>query len=453
MTRRGLVGLVTAALLTACAPDIAAIPEASHVVAPIAWRTSLTMGNAAEAEWWKSFGDPQLDQLVEQARLNNPDIAIATERVKEARAQERVSRSLLFPDISFSGSGSTARALNPFGMATESAAAQPAFQASYELDLFGKNKALVDAATANIAASEAAREVTQLAVSSATASGYITLLALDGRLEVLRATLTARGEALRIARNRAEVGYTSQLELNQSEAEYRSAEQQLPAVTAAVARQENALSQLIGQTPRSIDRGRFDALSIPGTPSAQPSELTRRRPDVAQAEFALVAADAQLRSARAQFLPQIRLSASAGVLLSSALPDPVSLWSLGGSILAPLFNGGRLQGQFDGATARRDQAAFAYRRTVLVAFREVEDQLALIGQQAIQERSLLAQRAAVSEALRHATNRYQAGYSGYIEQIDAQRALLAVDLALVQLRADRLTAYVALYQALGGAPA
>ena len=203
---------------------------------------------------------------------------------------------------------------------------------------------------------------------------------------------------------------------------------------------------------RSVNRGSFDALRIPKTPAAQPTELTRRRSDVAQAEFALAATDAQLCSARTQFLPQVRLSASAGALFSSALPNPVSLWSLGGSILAPLFNGGHLQGQFDGATARRDQAAFAYRRTFLIAFREVEDQLALIGQQVFQEQSLLAQRAAVTEALRHATNRYEAGYTDDLEQIDAQRALLGVDLALAQLRAERMTTYVALYQALGGTP-
>ena len=137
-------------------------------------------------------------------------------------------------------------------------------------------------------------------------------------------------------------------------------------------------------------------------------------------------------------------------MISSALSDPVGLWSVGGSILAPLFQGGRLRGQFDAATAQRDQAAFAYRRTVLTAFREVEDQLAVIDRLGAQEQALLAQRNAVAEVLRHATNRYRAGYSPYLEQIDAQRALLAVDQALIQLRADRLSAYVALYQALGG---
>lgn len=141
-------------------------------------------------------------------------------------------------------------------------------------------------------------------------------------------------------------------------------------------------------------------------------------------------------------------------MISSALGDPISIWSVGGSILAPVFSGGRLQGQFDAATAQRDQAAFAYHKTVLTAFREVEDQLAVIDRLNAQEQALMAQRAAVADALRHATNRYRAGYSPYLEQLDAQRSLVGVDLALIQLRADRLNAYVALYQALGGgAPA
>ncbi|MBL0914321.1 MAG: TolC family protein, partial [Sphingopyxis sp.] len=213
----------------------------------------------------------------------------------------------------------------------------------------------------------------------------------------------------------------------------------------------NALALLGGDPPPGLPRGRsFEALATPAVPAVVPSELVRRRPDIAQAEFSLAATDANLRAARAQFLPQIRLQASAGATISTLLGDPVSIWSIGGSILAPIFSGGRLEGQFDAATAQRDQAAFAYRKTVLTAFREVEDQLALIDRLGAQEQALLAQRTAVADVLRHATNRYRAGYSSYLEQIDAQRALLSVDLALIQLRADRLAAYVALYQALGG---
>jgi NodT family efflux transporter outer membrane factor (OMF) lipoprotein len=438
-------------LLGACVPALTPRPEGSAVAPPADWRTTLPADGAIDAAWWGRFGDPELTALVEQARANNTDLAIATARVAEARAQERVARSLLLPTLSASLPGSEARTVNAFGQPSESLSAQPTFQAAYEVDLFGGNAARRDAARANAAAVAAAREAATLSVSAAAASGYITLLALDARRDLLKQTLVSRGEALRIARDRAEAGYTSQLELRQSEAEYRAAEQQIPAIEAAIARQENGLSLLVGDTPHAIARGAsFDGLATPVVPAVLPSDLVRRRPDIAQAEYALAATDANLRAARAQFLPQIRLSASAGAVASNLLGDPISIWSIGGSILAPIFQGGRLQGQYDAATAQRDQAAFAYRKSVLTAFREVEDQLALIDRLGAQEQALLAQHTAVAEVLRHATNRYRAGYSPYLEQIDAQRALLAVDQALIQLRADRLTAYVALYQALGG---
>lgn len=438
-------------LLGACVPALTPRPEASSVAPPADWRTGLAADGAIDGQWWARFGDPQLSALVEQARANNSDLAIAAARVAEARAQEKVARSLLLPSLSVAVPASEARSVNAFGQPSESFSTQPLFQAAYEVDLFGANDARRDAARASAAAFAAAHEAATLSVSATTASSYIALLALDERRELLKETLVSRGEALRIARDRAEAGYTSQLELRQSEAEYRATEQQIPAIEAAIARQENALSVLVGDTPHAIARGAaFEGLQTPAAPAVVPSELVRRRPDIAQAEYSLAATDANLRAARAQFLPQIRLSASGGAAISTLLGDPISVWSVGGSILAPIFSGGRLQGQFDAATAQRDQAAFAYRRTVLTAFREVEDQLALIDRLGAQEQALLAQRTAVADALRHATNRYRAGYSPYIEQIDAQRALLSVDLALIQLRADRLTSYVALYQALGG---
>lgn len=446
-----LILLASTLCLAACAPQIRPAPDAKGAMAPLAWRTNLPSTGAVESDWWKAFGDPRLDALVTQARTNNVDVGLAMARVEEARAQERVSRSLLLPSLDANVGASESRSLNAFGTASTDFAAQPVFQASYELDLFGKNRAQVTAAAANSAAMLAAQETTQLAISAATASGYITLLALDARLLVLQQTLETRGVALRIAGDRARVGYTSQLELQQAQAEYEATEQQIPAIRAAIARQENALSVLIGDAPHIILRGgAFAALRRPVVPELLPSELTRQRPDILQAEYALAAGDARLRSARAQFLPQVRLAASTGAVLSSALDDPVSIWSLGGSLLAPIFNAGRLQGQFDAAIAQRDQLAYAYQRTVLIAFREVEDQLAVIKHLDEQEKALAAQRQAVSEVYRYATNRYRAGYSGYLEQIDAQRGLLSVDLALVQLRADRLTAFVALYQALGG---
>ncbi len=378
---------------------------------------------------------------------------IAAARIEEARATERGSRALLLPSLAAGAEGGVRREVSPFGKGQESIVAQPTFRASYELDLFGKNRARIDAAEAGVAASEAAREATRLSVTAATASGYVTLLALDARLDVIKATLQSRRDALKFARDRAEVGYTSQLELRQAEAEYQATAQLMPQIEAQIARQENALSVLTGELPQAINRGGTLAdLRQTAAPAILPSQLLRRRPDIAAAEYRIAASDAQMRTARAQFLPSINLGASAGLALSDLLANPISVWSLGASVLAPIFQGGRLQAQLDRATAQRDQAAWAYRSTVLNAFREVEDRMVVLSRLDQQDVALSAQRAAVADALRHARNRYRAGYTPYIEQVDAQRALLGVELSLVQLRADRLTTLIGLYQAAGGAP-
>ncbi|WP_016744071.1 TolC family protein, partial [Rhizorhabdus wittichii] len=174
------------------------------------------------------------------------------------------------------------------------------------------------------------------------------------------------------------------------------------------------------------------------------------RPDIAQAERQLAAADSSLAVARKRFLPQLRLSASAGAAFSSLLDDPITLWQVGGSILAPIFQGGRLTAQAEAAAGQRDQAAFAYRKAVLTGFREVEDALASVRR--IDEQVALAthQRDTLAEALRLATNRYREGYSPYLEQLDAQRQLLAAELNLAQLQSDGFAARIQLYQALGG---
>ncbi|WP_066208179.1 efflux transporter outer membrane subunit [Blastomonas sp. CCH9-F3] len=452
--RSPLIAVLTGALLlSACAPALQDAPQGASVAAPVAWRTDLGMTAPVEAQWWQAFGDPQLSALVEKARANNPDVQIAAARVEEARATERGSRGLLLPSLGLSVDGAARREVSPFGQGLNSLAAQPAVRASYELDLFGKNAARVDAASANVAASEASEEAARLSVTAATATGYITLLALDARLVVLDETVAARQQALKFARDRAEVGYTSQLELRQAEAEYQAAVQLVPQLKAQIARQENALAVLTGELPGAIVRGgTLDALRQPAAPATLPSELLRRRPDIAAAEYRIAAADAQMRAARAQFMPSINLGASAGLAISDLLADPISLWSLGGSILAPIFQGGRLTAQLDGAAAQRDQAAWAYRSAALNAFREVEDRMAVLANLTEQETSLRAQRVAVADALRHASNRYRAGYTAYIEQVDAQRALLGVDLSLIQTRADELTTLVGLYQAVGGAP-
>jgi NodT family efflux transporter outer membrane factor (OMF) lipoprotein len=225
----------------------------------------------------------------------------------------------------------------------------------------------------------------------------------------------------------------------------------VPQAELAIARLENGLSLLTGDTPHAITRGgKLDTLRDVAVPAGLPSELLRRRPDIAQAEYQLAAADKSLAVARKRFLPQIRLSASGGAAFSTLLADPITIWSVGGSILAPIFQGGRLTGQAEAAAGQRDQAAFGYRRTALGAFREVEDALVAIRRLDEQVAAAAAQRDALQDVLRRATNRYREGYSPYLEQLDAQRQFLASQLGLVQARTDALNARVQLYAALGG---
>lgn len=450
---RSCLAALVACSLGGCVPALRAPPADASLSPPLEWRTQLPASAEIEERWWQAFGDQHLDRLVDQARRNNTDVQLAIARVEEARATEAGSRALLLPTLGAGVEGAYRREVSPFGRPQDALVAQPAFRAAYEIDLFGRNRARIDAAIAGTAVREAERESAVLAATAATASGYIALLGLDARLRVLESTLESRGQARKFARDRARVGYTSQLEQRQAEAEYEAAAQLLTPLRAQIARQENAIAVLTGVLPTAIrPRGTLGALVSPALPGVLPSELLRRRPDVVAAEYRIAAADAQMRAARAQFLPSINLGASGGLALSDLLADPIGVWSLGGSILAPLFQGGRLTAQLDAATAQRDQAAWAYRGVALNAFREVEDRLALITGLEGQQSALDRQRVAVTNALTHATNRYQAGYSPYIEQIDAQRALLGVDQAVIQTRVDTLQAMVALYQALGGAP-
>lgn len=448
--RRSIAALAAAAMLSGCLPAVRPAPDVS-VTPPIAWRTQIGTQADVRPDWWEGFGDPVLTALVGRALARNADLAIAAARVEEARAQANLARSQLLPSVDAVLGASRSRSLGALGRPVESSVAQPGLQAAYEVDLWGRVRGQVRAAEAGVLAADAARDAAALSVAAATASSYITLRSLDARLRTARETLESRREALRIARSRAEVGYTSQLELRQAEAEFEATAQTVPQLELAVRRQEDALAVLAGALPYDLERGlALDQLRAPPLPSVLPSSLLRRRPDIAQAEYNLAASDASLASARAQFLPQVRLTASAGRLFSGALDDPVDVWSVGGSVLAPLFNGGRLQAQYDAAASRRDQAAYGYRRTVLTAFREVEDALAAADRLARQREHLQAQRNALAEALRHARNRYEAGYTSYLEQLDAQRLLLNAELALQQVRADELNARVAAYQALGG---
>lgn len=442
-----------ALLLSGCIGTRPAPPPAAELAPPTQWRDARARASVSvDPAWWRSFADDAMTSLVEAALAHNEDIDIAAARVEEARAQFAAARGARLPQVQGVATGGRTRSVNAFGKDVDQWAGQGEVQASFDLDLFGRLRSSTAAAKAQLLASAYSRDTVRLAVAAGVVSGYIQLRTLDERLAILHRTLDARAATLTLIRRRADAGYGSQLDLAQAEAEYAGTAQAIPAAELAIAKLENGISILLGRSPGPIARGAaITALAIPAIPAELPARVLRQRPDVAAAEQQIVAADGALDAARAAFLPDIKLVASGGFVASSLLPDdPLSIFSLGGSILAPIFSGGRLRAQADAAAARRDQAAFAYRRTALTAFREVEDGMASVEHLSRQEELLTRQQAALERLQALAARRYREGYSPYLEQLDAERSLLSAQLSLVQSRGDRLLASVALFQALGG---
>ena len=452
MMRHAPIPVLLALSVAACAGPRVGPPDAAAFNPPAAWREPSGADATVDPHWWSAFGDPALTAIVERALANNTDVAIAAERVTEARAQFHLAQAQRLPDLVGLIDGGRARNVSPFGTPQQQTSGDAGLQVSYDVDLFGRLASASAAARQNLLANEAARDNVRLAVAASAASGYVTLRGLDAQLVVLRETLSERQGALIVMRRRSDTGYGTLLDLRQAEADLHATGQQIPLVELAIRKQEDGLSMLLGENPRTIERGlSLSQLAAPAIPPGVPSELVRRRPDIAQAERQLAATDRSLDAARAAFMPSIQLTASGGVAGSNLFsPTSFGVYSLGASVLAPIFDAGRLRAQRDVAVAQRDEAAFAYRKAILNAFKEVEDALAASNRIAEQERDITAQREALADAYRLAANRYNAGYSPYLDQLDAQRSLLAADLALTQVRTDRLTAAISLFQALGG---
>ncbi|WP_368929171.1 efflux transporter outer membrane subunit, partial [Mixta calida] len=285
-------------------------------------------------------------------------------------------------------------------------------------------------------------------------SGYMSLLALDEQLRVTQATLATRENSLNLAQRQFEAGYTSRLEWMQAASEYQAAKAQIPQLEHQIRQQENALSILVGMNPRHIARQtRFAQVMPQRMPSLLPSQLLQRRPDIVQAQRQLLAADSSLASSQAKLLPSLNLTAS-GTLQTSVLhqlvDNPFRLWSVGGSVLAPLLNREALTAQVDVSMATRNQALYAYEKVVRNAFSEVNDALDAIEQTQAQLREVEKQQEIAADTLRIARNRYQNGYASYLDELDAQRTLFSAQLNVVQLKNTLLQAQIDLYRALGG---
>jgi len=418
--------------------------------APDQWTVKYqAAADLANTQWWKQFGDPALDSLIETAVRGNLDLKNATAKVDQYLGALDTTRSQYFPQVT---AGFNPGATHSAGRTTESY--QATLNASWEIDLWGKIRRSSEAAQAQIVGSEAGRRGVLMTLVANVAGGYLTLRGLDRQLEITKATEKTYAESLKLFQLRFKYGTVSQLEVSQAESQYESARQSIPAYESQIRQQENLLSLLLGRIPGPIPRGKpLDALTPPGIPAGLPSELLERRPDIVQAEQSLIAANAQIGVAKAAFFPKLSLTGALGVAssdISKLFVPGAEIWSAGGQLLAPLLNFGQLSGQLKQAEAQQQQALFQYQQSVLTGFKEVEDALVKTTKGREQLEALQRQVVALEEYSRLARLQFEAGTTNYLQVLDADRSLFTGKLNKTQTQYDLLVSLISVYKAMGG---
>jgi outer membrane protein, multidrug efflux system len=458
--RRSFICALVGALAAGCAvgPDYVK----PKVAAPDAYRfAEKETAETAATEWWKQFGDPVLDQLIAEALSNNKNAKIAAANVEQAAGVLTQTRSALFPQLSYSASGTRQRSSERAGIPIPERFIQNPQNtyetlagASWEIDLWGRVRRLTEAARANVFATEQARRGVILSLVSQVASSYLQLRGLDYQLEIAQRSAASYGDTVKLFQLQFQYGVVSQMNVEQARSSYETATAQIPQIETQIVQTENALSILLGRDPGAIPRGKsIQALSMPQIPAGLPSELLARRPDIAQAEQSLIAANAQIGAAKALYFPTISLTGAFGVQssdLSNLFTGPARVWSYAGKLSGPLFTAGGIKGQVAQASAAQKAALLDYESTIQSAFADVENALVvhqkLIEQQASQERLVRSLR----EYERLATLQYKGGYTPYSTVLQAQQSLFPQELNLAQTRYNVYNSVVNLYKTMGG---
>ena len=460
---RTLACLACAALLLAGCAAVGPDYQRPAVDLPGTYPAGTEAGAAAavEAAWWKLYGDPALDRLVASTLERNADIRLAVARIEEADANLREAGATFLPQIDLGTTGARSRLSTTTATPLPSTVApvrnnvRLALSTSFELDFWGRLRRALEAARAQALGTRYARDVVSLSLAGLASQAYFSLRSLDAQIALTSETLAVREEYLDMVRRRAAGGIASDLDVNQAVVARADAATQLKDLQRQRTLVEHQLGTLAGKLDLALpNSGNLLALPVPPVPPAGlPSALLERRPDVRQAEQQLVSANAQIGVARAAMLPAISLTGSYGGEsqgLSTLLNSGSNIWSVGFGLALPIFDWGRLAARADAAEARARQSLAGYQKAIETAFREVADGLTNLEQTTATEEDLQARATAARNVLRLARARYEAGYSAYLEVLDAQRTANDAGLAVVRNRQSRLSASVDLMKALGG---
>lgn len=458
IARRSFLGLVAVGL-SGCmvGPDYLK-PD---IKTPNVFRYQIKTGKAyANESWWQLFSDPVLHRLVNQSLAQNWDVTIATARVNEAAGILITRGAPLYPQVGYSGLAQRERLSDELAGATQPISPnpqslyEPMFTASWEIDLWGRIRRQQEAAQANLVGAEEARRGVILTLASGVATTYFKLRALDAQLAVSRSTLANYARLKKLFGDRFRFGQVSEVVVAQITAQYETIAAVIPLIEEQIAKTENALSILVGDYPHAIARGAtFAAIKLPRVPSDLPSEMLRQRPDIAQAEQELIAANARIGAAMAQYYPQLSLTGGLGVAsgaLSNLLTGPAGIWAIAGSLAGPIFDAGAIKGQVQATEAQKQAALANYVKTIHTAFQDVSD--SLVGYEKSLQSLAARDRAikAFQTTVKLSYLKFEEGQESYITVLTAENELYAAQLEAINTRFRAFSSLVDLYKALGG---
>jgi multidrug efflux system outer membrane protein len=409
-----------------------------------------------DQKWWDVFQDKQLEDLIRTALQQNYDVRITATRILQAQAQVGITRADQWPTIS--GGASAVNERNPKTKVFrqyETSANQVDLSLAWELDFWGKYRRATESARAILLANQWAQEAVVSTLVSDIATAYFQLRSLDLQLEISRRTLASREGSLQLTQALANGGATSLLDVRQAEQLVDTAGETIPDLERRIEQQENFISTLLGNNPGPIARGMklTDQPHAPDVPAGLPSTLLERRPDIREAEAELIAANAQIGVAKAAYFPQISLTATAGYqssALTSLFTGPAGLWNFGGSLVQPIFTGGRIRSNVRFTEARQQELVLTYQQTIQQAFRGVSD--SLVEYHKDREFREYQQKLALSaqDAAQLSEMRYRGGAASYLEVLTNETNYFDAELGLAQARLNELVGLVLVYRNLGG---
>jgi NodT family efflux transporter outer membrane factor (OMF) lipoprotein len=461
-------GLLVVPMLTGCLPKTER-PDLVSLLVPPAYRAAAPGLNAAvpALDWWRSFHSAELTRFIEEAQTANLDIGAAMGRIMQADAQAKITGAPLLPTLDFEGLGSRSRTpsrggavstassvVSPTG-ATEIGEYRAALNASYEIDFWGKNRALSQAAEESAVSARFNKEVVVLSTIVSVGTAYLNILVSQDRLRIARQNLAAASRILTLIQQRAQQGTASDLDVAQQESLVATVRATIPAFDQTLRQNIAVLAVLMGRAPEDllVKGGSLYALTIPRVSPGLPSQLLLQRPDIRAAETNLASAEASIDSARAAFFPTISLTAQGGydaTIFKLLLTPQTAFYNVAVNITQPIFDGLRLQGNLQLQEGRQFEFLKAYCQSILAGFRDVEIALIAIDDEAKRERLLAAAVAASRRAFALSETRLREGVTDLVVVTQTQQTLFTNEDALVLSRLARLQAVLSLYQALGG---